>query len=233
MHYIYALLIMLGIFFLLLLLTKRIANLNIVNFIFTACVFVPYLIRIVMIGCDVGLTDWTFRNTLPTANVSPFMFFVAPFLLALPGKIRKYGHTLVAMLCIGMFASGLLDCVSQTMAHYRFNWLFIFDQFCHLAMAAWGVYLIRSKQVHVDFRSCLKSGGILVCVALLMMLLNVIFDTAFFGLSLNGKHNIYLMVLVENSYLSALIYFAGLIAVLAMGYGALQALKGKNTSITV
>ena len=50
-----------------------------------------------------------------------------------------------------------------------------------------------------------------------MLLLNVAFDTAFFGLSLNGKHNIYNMVLVSNSYLSACIYFLGVGVVLLLG----------------
>ena len=49
---------------------------------------------------------------------------------------------------------------------------------------------------------------------LVMMILNLIFDTSFFGLSLNGKHNIYHMVLVSNSYLNALIYFSGLIIIM-------------------
>ena len=50
------------------------------------------------------------------------------------------------------------------------------------------------------------------------MILNLIFDTSFFGLSLRGKHNIYNNVIVDNSYLSAAIYYAGLIFVLLMGY---------------
>ena len=236
MHYIFALLIMLSIFFLILLFAKRMDRVNIVNFIFTVCIFVPYLIRIIMIGYDVGWTDWNFLNTLPTANVSPFMFFMVPFLLVMPEKIKKRIYLLVAMTCVGMFAACVLDCIRLTMVHYRLNWLFICDQFCHMALAAWGVYLVKSNQVNVGFCSCLKSGSILVGVALFMLGVNIIFETSFFGLSLKGKHNIYLMVLVDNSYLSAPIYFAGLISVLAMGYGVLRMLKGKalpeNTSIS-
>ena len=48
--------------------------------------------------------------------------------------------------------------------------------------------------------------------------MNVIFDTAYFGLSLNGKHNIYNNVLTSNSYLSAALYFFGLMCVLGLGY---------------
>jgi hypothetical protein len=65
-----------------------------------------------------------------------------------------------------------------------------------------------------------------------MMILNVIFDTAFFGLSLNGKHNIYNKVLVDNSYLSALLYYIGLLAVLVMGYFVCKAFAKKNLTIS-
>ena len=65
--------------------------------------------------------------------------------------------------------------------------------------------------------SALTGFFLIYGVAVVMLILNVIFDKAFFGLSLNGRHNIYNMVLVDNSYLSALIYFVGLGAVLALG----------------
>jgi hypothetical protein len=47
-------------------------------------------------------------------------------------------------------------------------------------------------------------------------------------LSLNGKHSIYNVVLVESSYLSALLYFFGLFGVLAMGYIYLRLIARKN-----
>ena len=65
-----------------------------------------------------------------------------------------------------------------------------------------------------------------------MMILNVVFDTAFFGLSLNGKHNIYNNVLVLNSYLSAFLYFFGLCGVLLMGFGFSKIFVGEKFRIT-
>ena len=59
-----------------------------------------------------------------------------------------------------------------------------------------------------------------------MLVLNLIFDTSFFGLSLRGKHNIYNNVLTNNSYLSAALYFFGLICVLLMGLAIIRAIEG-------
>ncbi|MBO5711476.1 MAG: hypothetical protein J6R47_01425, partial [Acholeplasmatales bacterium] len=65
---------------------------------------------------------------------------------------------------------------------------------------------------------CAIGGSIILAQATAMLILNVIFDTSFFGLSLNGKHNIYRMVLVSDSYLSAFLYYIGAIGVMALGY---------------
>jgi len=44
----------------------------------------------------------------------------------------------------------------------------------------------------------------------IMVILNAIFDTAYFSLNLNGRHNIYNRVLTDNSYISMIFYFIGL-----------------------
>ena len=51
-----------------------------------------------------------------------------------------------------------------------------------------------------------------------MLIMNLIFDTSFFGLSLNGKHNIYNVVLVDSSFVSALLYYLGLLMIIILGY---------------
>ena len=59
-------------------------------------------------------------------------------------------------------------------------------------------------------------NNVLLAVSIMALLL---FLESYFGLSLKGKHNIYNMVLVKNSYLSAFLYLFGLGAVLLLGYG--------------
>ena len=51
-----------------------------------------------------------------------------------------------------------------------------------------------------------------------MLVLNLIFKTAFFGLSLYGEHNIYNNRIFESGIVSALAYFWGLSFVLLAGY---------------
>ena len=209
-----ALLIYVGIVFLM----KKFRKKKLTNFIFFVVTFLCYLSVVLIVYLDVGLHDWNFLNTLPTANVSPFMFCTLPLCFILPNKIKKYHFALISLLSVGMLLAPAVGCIYNTAIKYAFHTHFLLDYAAHFTLSLWGIYLVKSKQVELNVKNGLIGGSVIVVVAFLMMILNVIFDTAFFGLSLNGKHNIYNCVLVKNSFLSALIYFAGLVGVLVLGY---------------
>ena len=135
------------------------------------------------------------------------------------------------MLAVGMFLSTVFGCVGNAMRNYKFHFHFTLDYLSHFALSAFGIYLIRTKQVKFNVKNCIISSSIIFCVATIMLGLNIILDTAFFGLSLNGKHNIYNIVLVDNSYLSALIYYLGLAFVLCSGFVLCRILSKNNFQI--
>ena len=188
-------------------------------FVFFTCLCYGYLVAYFYF--DVGVKDWNFLNTLPVANVSPFMFFFSPFILFSPKKIRGYLFALVSLLSVGMALSFIVGCVANAAVHYKIHFHFIADCMAHILLSLWGIYLIKTKQTSISKKNCLIASAVIFGVALTMVGFNLVFDTAFFGLSLKGKHNIYNNVLVENSYLSAFVYFLGLGAVLFLGF-ALQ-----------
>ena len=125
---------------------------------------------------------------------------------------------LIALLSVGMFLSPSIALIRNGAIGYRFLPHFLLDYLAHYVLSLWGVYIIYSKQVELKVKDSLIAGSIIVVVALIMMIVNVLFDTSFFGLSLNGKHNIYLTVLTDNSLLSALMYFSGLVVVMILGF---------------
>lgn len=189
-----------------------------VNIFFVLLVFIPYLLLCRTVYLSVGFDDWNFQNTLPVANVSPFMFALSPLALILPKRARRHFLLLISLLSVGMLISTFFSCIYNAVRNYKFHWHFMYDYVAHIVLSLFGVYLVKSGQVELRPRNCLKSSAIIIGSALSMMLLNLVFDTSFFGLSLNGKHNIYNNVIVDNSYLSALIYFVGLGFVLLAGY---------------
>ena len=195
------------------------------NLLFMGLVYIPYLLLSWTIYRDVGFQDWNFQNTLPTANVSPFMFSTMPLLLLLPRKVRESWHLLIVLLSAGMLLAGALGCIYNAAIGYAFHPHFLLDFGAHFALSLFGVYLARSGQVKLSGKNCLISGALIVGVAVCMLALNCILDTAFFGLSLTGKHNIYNNVLVASSYLSAVLYFVGLGMVLLLGAGYVKCFR--------
>lgn len=225
--YILSLLILLTIYFGVIYLMKYMKNVCLWNFIFVILVHISYFSLVIKIGLDVGLHDWNFKNTLLTANVSPFMFTSLLLFYVLPKKIKKYYMTLISLLSVGFLLAVIFNASYFQSINYSFHYHFLFDYIAHLSLSLLGIYFIRSGQIDLSKKSSIIGGLIIITVAIIMMVLNIILDTSFFGLSLNGKHNIYNNVIVAHSYISALIYYCGLSAVLFLGYLVMKFIKKK------
>ena len=226
--YIVSLILLIAVYITCICLMKYMKNVKLWNIIFACIVYACYLTVVIVVYSDVGFYDWNFQNTLPVANVSPFMFSLMPLVLLLPKKIQKYLFALISLLVVGMLFSAVVNCIYNTIISYKFHFHFLLDYIAHIVLSLWGIYFVKSGQIKLNKSECITAISILLSVATLMLILNVIFDTAFFGLSLNGKHNIYNNVIVSNSYLSALIYYVGVVVVLLFGLLANKLLNIKK-----
>lgn len=117
-----------------------------------------------------------------------------------------------------MLFSVILACIQRIAINYRFIPHFLLDYVSHLILSLWGIYLVKSKQIQLVKKDCFIGGSIIIGVSLIMLIVNTIFQTAFFGLTFGDNYNIYNLVLVNNPYLSALIYVVGLSMILLLGY---------------
>lgn len=88
MFYYNILALFVAVYFSIIFLMKKFTKKELTNFIFIAITFICYIALVVKVFFDVGFNDWNFQNTLPTANVSPFMFFTLPLYYVLPKKIK-------------------------------------------------------------------------------------------------------------------------------------------------
>lgn len=208
-------------------LMKHMKNIKLINSLLCVTIFLCYAFFVFVIYLDVGLYDWNFLNTMPTANVSPFMFFTLPLLLIEPKKIKTYHLTLISLLSAGMLLSTLVNIGSYFFREYKFHIHFLLDFISHILLSLYGIYLVYTNQVTLNKKNCLGGVIMIFSVVLLMIILNICFDTSFFGLSLNGKHNIYNNVIVDNSYLSMFIYIFGLSIVLLSSFVFTRLIKLK------
>lgn len=181
-------------------------------------VFTIQLFAIVYWLVKVGPNDWNFKNVLPIANVSPFMFIIVILVMFLPTKSREYFNTLISLLSFAMLIASLINLLFNALRNYNFYFVFLLDSINHVLFSLYGIYLYKTNQTFKDLKNNLISGSLIVVVAICMLIINVIFDTSFFGLSLLGKHNIYNVVISENSIVSVLVYFIGLIIALFVGF---------------
>ena len=218
MAYIFIILTLLALYIATIFIMGRMKNTKIVNLIFFITIFSLYVMYVLQVLLIQGHKSIYFHGVLASANVSPFMFSTLPIVYFSRGRVQTYLYGLIALLSVGMMLSPILNAVTYALNDIPFQILAVWDYIAHLGLSLWGIYLVRSNQVKIELKSSIFSALIILSVALFMLVHNLIFDTTFFGLSLNGKHNIYGNVLTENSFLSAGIYFSGLCAILVAGY---------------
>lgn len=218
MKYILTISILLAAYVTIILLIERIENKKVANFLFFSIVFGCYVIYVLQVLFLSGYHSIYFHGVLATANISPFMFSIIPIIHFSHGKLQKHLYILVSLLSFGMLLSPTLNAITYAIKGHPFNFYAIWDYIAHLTLSLWGIYLAKSEQIKIKVRDSIISALIIIGVALFMLLMNLIHGTAFFGLALDGNHNIYQNVIVDNSYVSAIIYFTGLDVVLIAGY---------------
>ena len=218
MYYLIAGIVLLVFYILAVLFIKTKVNQNkVLDVLFPVSIFLIYLFCLSRIYLDVGFSDWNFQNSLPTANVSPFMFSTVLIICILPSDIKKYARTLISLLAFGMVIAGMITMIFNYLRDYKFHLNIFLDSFVHILISLYGVYLLKTKQIYKETKKQMISGAVIVVVALIMLSLNLIFSTSFFGLSFTGSHNIYNVVVCKSAALSMVIYFIGLIVVLVSG----------------
>lgn len=189
------------------------------HFVFCGLIIVTYLYIVLNRLIECGPANWNFLNTLPTANVSPFMFAVTSICFIFPKSIRKYLFALISCLSFGMFMAGSLELIVQIARRYPFYFVYSVDALAHLTLSLYGIYLTEIEEVKLKSFTTLIGSLSIVATALVMLVINLFTGYAFFGLGFKGNHNIYNMVLTSSPILSCLIYFGGLMSVLAVGWG--------------
>lgn len=213
----------LGIFFI-----RKINKYKILDIGWLILIFIFQLIKILYFWINEGITSWNFYNALPTANISPFMFIFSIILLVLPKTIRTYGNTLISLLSLAMFLACMVMMIFNGMRDYNYYFNFVLEAFNHILFSLYGFYLYKTQQTYHDKKRSRISGMLIIGVAFIMLILNLIFKTSFFGLSMYGNHNIYTIVICESSIISAIIYFEGLTILLGLGSLYLKVINYHN-----
>ena len=209
-------------------LNKRVKNKSSVNYILAGTALFFYVLLIVTDGQYHHWDEATILDVHPLSKMSPFLFATALLAEFLPQTIKKYYHTILSSLLLAMAAVGIFASLADGMMNdmnYFVVWMY-FDAVSHLTIALFGLWLAISGQLSFERKVLVRSLGILYAFLLLLIVLNLIFKTNFFGLTTYGGHNIY-GVVIDPWILSFVAYFAGITVISLAGWFVCKALAAK------
>ncbi|MBN3490114.1 hypothetical protein JV173_01165 [Acholeplasma equirhinis] len=163
-------------------------------------------------------TAWL-RLLIPFGNYSPFTFTIITILIFLPSKFQKPVNYFLALMSFPMFGATCVNSINYVIHAGEYLYTSMsFDQIGHTLVSLYGYYLIISKEVKFTKIKTLFTFIFIMSVPLVMATLNFIYDTSYFGLNLNGRHNIYNRVVTDNSYINLGIYWFGLLGLITVSY---------------
>ena len=154
---------------------------------------------------------------IPLGNYSPFIFTLCIIVAFLPNRWSKWFDYFIGLMWLPMILASLYNSVGYVFNQGDFSYTcLIYDGLAHGLIGLYGFYLIKNQFISYTKKALTITIISILLVPIIMLILNLIFNTSFFGLNLNGKHNIYGLVLTDNSLLSALLYMLGLSALLSL-----------------
>ena len=214
---------------LLVFLSKKNKSNTLINFILSGAALFFYILLIIFDGQYHKWNTATIIDVNPLSKMSPFIFATVFFINFAPSLIKKYYYTILstlilAMTFVGVFAS-LADGLMNDM-NYFVVWMY-FDSFSHIAVALLGLWLLLTGQVTFERKTLYKCLCILYSLLFVLIIVNLIFKTHFFGFNVYGEHSIYGIV-INPWILSFVAYFAGLTALVVTGWFLGKAIVKKN-----
>ena len=224
-----ALLVFVGGVILLPFLNKRNVNKMLINYILSGTALFFYLLLIIFNGIYHKWDMQTIQDVNPLSKMSPFIFATVFFINFAPKTIKKYYYTILstlilAMAGVGIFAA-LVDGLMNDMDYFVI-WMY-FDSFSHISIALLGLWLVISNQITYERKMLLKCLMTLYSFLMILVIINIIFRTNFFGLSVYGEHNIYGIV-IDPWILSFAVYFAGLTGIVAADWFLCKAIANRS-----
>lgn len=171
---------------------------------------------------------YNLRMLTPLSNISPFLFTLAFLAIFLPEKARKIIFILFVPFNIVMvFAAYSTTTVAFFFALEYFPFV-LCDSLCHVFFFLFVYYLIRSNSVEVNSRNFWITVLIIYTVITIAIILNLMCDTAFFGLAFNDKYNIYGLKIIPNMIVSNIVFLISVFIVMGVGFFFAKLIKRKK-----
>jgi hypothetical protein len=162
---------------------------------------------------------WLKSGFVTLGNISPMIFTVIPLTLFMNEKTKQYAYSAIAFLWVGMF---LALFISPEYAyifdyHRQATALYTGEALCHMLAALFGIYLILTGQVKLNFQSWWRSIVFMYAVIFFGVFLNYFFHTRNFGMDPYGNYAIYFLNIFGSFEATLIAYLFGVLTVLTVG----------------
>ena len=170
---------------------------------------------------NVGMYEqgWLDDGFETLANISPMIFTVIPLTCFMNEKTKQYAYSAIAFLWVGMFLALFISPEQAYLSSFRTEASMVYtgEALCHMWASLFGVYLILTKQVKLNFQSWLRSIAFMYAVIGFGVLVNYFFRKSNFGMNPYGDYSIYFLDIFGSFEATLIAYLLGVLAVLTLG----------------
>ena len=170
---------------------------------------------------NVGMHEqgWLDDGFETLANISPMIFTVIPLTCFMNEKTKQYAYSAIAFLWVGMFLALFISPEQAYLSSFRTEASMVYtgEALCHMWASLFGIYLILTRQVKLNFQSWLRSLAFMYSVIAFGVFLNFFFQKSHFGMNPYGDYSIYFLDIFGSFEATLLAYLLGVLTVLTIG----------------
>jgi len=191
-------------------------NVKIFNVVFIICDLIFYFVW------NLGMDEygWLKEGFQTLGNISPFTFTLIPLTCFMNDKTKQYAYDAIAFLWVGMFLALFISPEYAYIFDYHREASVVYtgEALCHMLASLFGIYLILTKQVKLDFQSWVRSIIFMYLVIFFGVFLNFFFHKSHFGMNPYGNYAIYFLDIFGTFEATFIAYLLGVLTVLTLGW---------------
>ena len=190
-------------------------NIRICNAVFLVVDVIFYFIW------NVGMYElgWLADGFETLGNISPMIFTIIPLTFFMNEKTRQYAYSAIAFLWVGMFFALFISPEHAYLFDYRTEASVVYtgEALCHMWASLFGIYLILTGQVKLNFQSWGRALVFMYSVIGFGVFLNFFFHRSNFGMDPYGDYSIYFFDIFGTFEATLIAYLLGVLTVLTIG----------------
>ncbi len=163
---------------------------------------------------------WLEKGFMTLDNISPMIFTMVGLLYFMSDGVKEYCLSAIAFLSAGMFCAMMISPEQAYLVSFTQEATFMYtsEAFCHMHASLFGLYLVVTRQIKVDFEHLIKAVIFMYSIISFGVFLNYVFHKSFFGMDPYGNYGIYFIDIFGSFGATLAAYYLGVLVVLILGW---------------